>query len=200
MKGEYELTIAFLKFLTASIPTKKPSSTLVGCLVYTFGEIFAQYCRWHYKKEHFKHSIGYYCFEAAHAALNLNYKADRDTLETVKIVRAALLTGRPGEQLLRTIQTGRELVKSVIDTSGSDTLLLRDIQVIMIRKSLSVLNQLLRLKELDSPSESNKSKLTAVEMPLFDPTSLASKGNMLVIFARYVYRTHDSRLAALAGK
>lgn len=197
VRGEYELCVAYLKFLTSTIARKKADSALLASLLHALVEIFSQYTRWHYRQPQFQHDIGYYCYEAAHVTLSLN-TSNSDTKKLLDIVRTALLAGNTGDQLLRTIQTGKERVKSVIHCNGSALLLLRDRRVIMVRKSLSVLNQLLRLKEKDCKIDrTSADKTTAVEQALFSGS--ASKANMLVILARYVYQTYDSRLAALAG-
>lgn len=137
MRGEYELCVAYLKFLTSSVASKKPNSALLASLLYTLVEIFAQHTRWHYKSAAFKHDIGYYCYEIAQAVLSLNVSSNTDAKKLVDVIRAALLSGNTGELLLKTIQTGRDRVKGVIHSSGSAILLHKDRQVISVRTKLT---------------------------------------------------------------
>lgn len=192
--GDYQLCLSYLRFISNSLQNLKIDSRVVGSLLHIFVEIFPSYNRWQFNNFEHKDEIGLLCFEIANLTLSLKAKT-KDELRIVDICMNTLLAGNPGEMLLKVIQGGKERVKKMIKTNGSSTLLTESKPIVMTRLSLSVLNQLLQLREKMIP----KPKITtAVEQALFIITS--SKPNMLMVLVNYVYQPYDSRLAVLGGQ
>ena len=210
--GDFKMTLAFLNFVSISIPTVAITESLVASVVFIFSDIFPSHHLWHYKNRNDCFKIGFSCYTLAHKILNLNRTQENHIL--IEVVRHILSTGVSGERLLHMIRTGKDIVTQVVYRVGTESALTSR-EVVMVRLSMSILNQLLILTEkkerevkhsaqmvlakevLASTEPEVPDHLKLVGVKVTDKSSLASR-HMIQIIAHYVFQPYDSRLAALS--
>ena len=192
LKGTYDLCISFLTLIEKMVERTelKENNDLMASLIFITQEIFPSHFFWNFKEQNQFHKIGRICFDIFYAVLSKTDKTSNRT-KTEQIVINCLMEGKAAQKLLSVIKSGETNVRNVILSAGNDNCLSDSDQIVIVRQSLSTLNQLLVLYNQSNTSESTGVVATA----LF---SSQSKPNMLLIVSHYVFQRYDPHLATLA--
>ncbi|XP_054157668.1 nucleoporin NUP188-like [Oppia nitens] len=200
IKGHYELCIAFLKLFAELIKIDpiKDDNNLMASLVYIVNEIYPSHYFWNFKQQNDLFKVGRLCYDIFDTILT---KIDKNS-KLGQVLITALKDGKASQTLLNAIKTGETSVRNVILSAGNDSSLVDDDQIVIIRRSLSVLTSLLVLSVDTNASTTTIITTTSqvsnvIESSLF---STQSQPNMLFVISQYVLQRYDPHLATLAVK
>ncbi|KAM6985915.1 nucleoporin NUP188 [Aplochiton taeniatus] len=195
-RGEYSVTVAFLRLITTLVKGQLGSTQnngLIPCVLLVLKEMLPTYHKWRYGTHGVRERIGCLILELVHAILNLSPEGDKHsstpTLQTLCIY--SLASTEAGQAVVNIMGVGVDTIDLVLtaqpSSGGSDGP--GQVLIQTVKLAFSVTNNVIRLK----PSTDAVSPL---EQAL---TQHGGHGNNLIaVLAKYIYHKHDPALPRLA--
>ncbi|KAK7896462.1 hypothetical protein WMY93_021787 [Mugilogobius chulae] len=195
-RGEYPVTIAFLRLITTLVKGQLGSTQnngLVPCVLLVLKEMLPTYHKWRYNSYGVRERIGCLILELIHAILNLSPEGESQgstpTLQSLCIY--SLANTEAGQAVVNIMGVGVDTIDVVLaaqpSSGGSEGP--GQILIQTVKLAFSVTNNVIRLKP---PSD--------VASPL--EQALTQHGghgnNLVVVLAKYIYHKHDPALPRLA--
>ncbi|KAI4816738.1 hypothetical protein KUCAC02_009051 [Chaenocephalus aceratus] len=184
-KGEYAVTIAFLRLITTLVKGQLGSTQnkgLIPCVLLVLKEMLPTY---------HKERIGCLILELIHAILNLSPEgedqASTPTLQSLCIY--SLANTEAGQAVVNIMGVGVDTIDVVLAAQPSSSEGPGQILIQTVKLAFSVTNNVIRLKP---PSD----VVSPLEQAL---TQHGGHGNnLIVVLAKYIYHKHDPALPRLA--
>ncbi|XP_029024008.1 nucleoporin NUP188 [Betta splendens] len=195
-RGEYAVTIAFLRLITTLIKGQLGSTQnkgLMPCVLLVLKEMLPTYHKWRYNSYGVRERIGCLILELIHAILNLSPEGEDQgstpTLQSLCIY--SLANTEAGQAVVNIMGVGVNTIDVVLaaqpSSCGSDGP--GQILIQTVKLAFSVTNNVIRLKP---PSD----VVSPLEQAL---TQHGGHGNnLIVVLAKYIYHKHDPALPRLA--
>ncbi|XP_077441677.1 nucleoporin NUP188 isoform X2 [Vanacampus margaritifer] len=195
-KGEYAVTMAFLKLLTTLVKGQLGSTQnkgLIPCVLLVLKEMLPTYHKWRYNAYGVRERIGCLILELIHAILNLSPQGeDQGSMPTLQsLCIYSLANTEAGQAVVNIMGVGVDKIDVVLAAQPSSCGSEGPGQVLIqtVKLAFSVTNNAIRLKPpSDAPSP--------LEQAL---TQHGGHGNnLVVVLAKYIYHKHDPALPRLA--
>ncbi|XP_037121578.1 nucleoporin NUP188 homolog [Syngnathus acus] len=195
-RGEYAVTMAFLKLVTTLVKGQLGSTQnkgLIPCVLLVLKEMLPTYHKWRYNAYGVRERIGCLILELIHAILNLSPEGgDQGSMPTLQsLCIYSLANTEAGQAVVNIMGVGVDKIDMVLAAQPSSYGSEGPGQVLiqMVKLAFSVSNNAIRLKP---PSD--------VASPL--EQALTQHGghgnNLVVVLAKYIYHKHDPALPRLA--
>uniref|UniRef100_A0A673LC59 Nucleoporin NUP188 n=1 Tax=Sinocyclocheilus rhinocerous TaxID=307959 RepID=A0A673LC59_9TELE len=191
-RGEYSVTIAFLRLVTTLVKGQLGSTQsrgLIPCVLLVLKEMLPAYHKWRYNTYGVRERIGCLILELVHAILNLSQEGDAPSLQSLCIY--SLANTEAGQAVVNIMGVGVDTINMVLAAQPSSGGSEGPGQVLIqtVKLAFSVTNNVIRLK----PQSDTASPL---EQAL---TQHGGHGNNLIaVLAKYIYHKHDPALPRLA--
>uniref|UniRef100_A0A671Q554 Nucleoporin NUP188 n=1 Tax=Sinocyclocheilus anshuiensis TaxID=1608454 RepID=A0A671Q554_9TELE len=191
-RGEYSVTIAFLRLVTTLVKGQLGSTQsrgLIPCVLLVLKEMLPAYHKWRYNTYGVRERIGCLILELVHAILNLSQEGDAPSLQSLSIY--SLANTEAGQAVVNIMGVGVDTINMVLTAQPSSGGSEGPGQVLIqtVKLAFSVTNNVIRLK----PQSDTASPL---EQAL---TQHGGHGNNLIaVLAKYIYHKHDPALPRLA--
>ncbi|XP_056301937.1 nucleoporin NUP188 isoform X2 [Danio aesculapii] len=195
-RGEYSVTIAFLRLVTTLVKGQLGSTQsrgLIPCVLLVLKEMLPTYHKWRYNTYGVRERIGCLILELVHAILNLNQECESEgsapSLQSLCIY--SLANTEAGQAVVNIMSVGVDTINMVLAAQPSSGGSEGPGQVLIqtVKLAFSVTNNVIRLK----PQSDTASPL---EQAL---TQHGGHGNNLIaVLAKYIYHKHDPALPRLA--
>uniref|UniRef100_H2LHJ5 Nucleoporin NUP188 n=1 Tax=Oryzias latipes TaxID=8090 RepID=H2LHJ5_ORYLA len=195
-RGEYAVTIAFLRLLTTLVKGQLGSTQnkgLIPCVLLVLKEMLPTYHKWRYNTYGVRERIGCLMLELIHAILNLSPDGeDQGSTPTLQSLCIYCLTNtEAGQAVVNIMGVGVDTIEVVLaaqpssyGSEGPGQILIQTVKL-----AFSVTNNVIRLKP---PSDA----VSPLEQAL---TQHGGHGNnLIVVLAKYIYHKHDPALPRLA--
>uniref|UniRef100_A0A667XYY0 Nucleoporin NUP188 n=1 Tax=Myripristis murdjan TaxID=586833 RepID=A0A667XYY0_9TELE len=191
-RGEYAVTIAFLRLITTLVKGQLGSTQnkgLIPCVLLVLKEMLPTYHKWRYNTYGVRERIGCLILELVHAILNLSPEGEDQgstpTLQSLCIY--SLANTEAGQAVVNIMGVGVDTIDMVLAAGGSEGP--GQILIQTVKLAFSVTNNVIRLKP---PSD----VVSPLEQAL---TQHGGHGNNLIaVLAKYIYHKHDPALPRLA--
>ncbi|XP_076014771.1 nucleoporin NUP188 [Genypterus blacodes] len=195
-RGEYDVTIAFLRLITSLVKGQLGSTQskgLIPCVLLVLKEMLPTYHKWRYNTYGVRERIGCLILELIHAILNLSPEGENQgstpTLQSLCIY--SLANTEAGQAVVNIMGVGVDTIDIVLaahpSSGGSEGP--GQILIQTVKLAFSVTNNVIRLKP---PSD----VVSPLEQAL---TQHGGNGNNLIaVLAKYIYHKHDPALPRLA--
>ncbi|XP_061912818.1 nucleoporin NUP188 [Entelurus aequoreus] len=195
-RGEYAVTMAFLKLVTTLVKGQLGSTQnkgLIPCVLLVLKEMLPTYHKWRYNTYGVRERIGCLILELIHAILNLSPEGEdhgsTPTLQSLCIY--SLANTEAGQAVVNIMGVGVDKIDVVLaaqpSSGGSEGP--GHILIQTVKLAFSVTNNAIRLKP---PSDA----VSPLEQAL---TQHGGHGNnLVVVLAKYIYHKHDPALPRLA--
>uniref|UniRef100_A0A673AIW5 Nucleoporin NUP188 n=1 Tax=Sphaeramia orbicularis TaxID=375764 RepID=A0A673AIW5_9TELE len=195
-RGEYAVTIAFLRLITTLVKGQLGSTQnkgLIPCVLLVLKEMLPTYHKWRYNTYGVRERIGCLILELIHAILNLSPEGEDQgstpTLQSLCIY--SLANTEAGQAVVNIMGVGVDTIDVVLaaqptsgGSEGPGQILIQTVKL-----AFSVTNNVIRLKP---PSD----VVSPLEQAL---TQHGGHGNnLIVVLAKYIYHKHDPALPRLA--
>uniref|UniRef100_A0A3Q3WAU3 Nucleoporin NUP188 n=1 Tax=Mola mola TaxID=94237 RepID=A0A3Q3WAU3_MOLML len=195
-RGEYAVTIAFLRLITTLVKGQLGSTQnkgLIPCVLLVLKEMLPTYHKWRYNTYGVRERIGCLILELIHAILNLSPEGEDQgstpTLQSLCIY--SLANTEAGQAVVNIMGVGVDTIDVVLAAQpnscggeGPGQILIQTVKL-----AFSVTNNVIRLKP---PSD----VVSPLEQAL---TQHGGHGNnLVVVLAKYIYHKHDPALPRLA--
>ncbi|KAM8871349.1 nucleoporin NUP188 isoform 2-T2 [Synchiropus picturatus] len=194
-RGEYSVTIAFLRLITTLVKGQLGSTQnkgLIPCVLLVLKEMLPTYHKWRYNTYGVRERIGCLILELIHAILNLSPEGEDQSSPTLQSLCIYSLTNtEAGQAVVNIMGVGVDTIDVVLAAQPSSTGSESPGQVLIqtVKLSFSVTNNVIRLKP---PSD----VVSPLEQAL---TQHGGHGNnLIVVLAKYIYHKHDPALPRLA--
>uniref|UniRef100_A0A3Q1IBP7 Nucleoporin NUP188 n=1 Tax=Anabas testudineus TaxID=64144 RepID=A0A3Q1IBP7_ANATE len=195
-RGEYAVTIAFLRLLTTLVKGQLGSTQNKGpipCVLLVLKEMLPTYHKWRYNTYGVRERIGCLILELIHAILNLSPEGEDQgstpTLQSLCIY--SLANTEAGQAVVNIMAVGVNTIDVVLAAQPSSCGSEGPGQILIqtVKLAFSVTNNVIRLKP---PSD----VMSPLEQAL---TQHGGHGdNLIVVLAKYIYHKHDPALPRLA--
>ncbi|KAG7499100.1 nucleoporin NUP188-like [Solea senegalensis] len=195
-KGEYAVTIAFLRLITTLVKGQLGSTQnkgLIPCVLLVLKEMLPTYHKWRYNTYGVRERIGCLILELIHAILNLSPEGEDQgstpTLQSLCIY--SLANTEAGQAVVNIMGVGVDTIDVVLAAQPSSCGSEGPGQILIqtVKLAFSVTNNVIRLKP---PSD----VVSPLEQAL---TQHGGHGNnLIVVLAKYIYHKHDPALPRLA--
>ncbi|KAJ8339141.1 hypothetical protein SKAU_G00359270 [Synaphobranchus kaupii] len=195
-RGEYAVTIAFLRLVTTLVKGQLGSTQnkgLVPCVLLVLKEMLPTYHKWRYNTYGVRERIGCLILELIHAILNLSPEGESEgsTPSLQSLCIYSLANTDAGQAVVNIMGIGVDTIDMVLaaqpSSGGSDGP--GQILIQTVKLAFSVTNNVIRLKP---PSDA----VSPLEQAL---TQHGGHGNNLIaVLAKYIYHKHDPALPRLA--
>ncbi|XP_028274266.1 nucleoporin NUP188 homolog [Parambassis ranga] len=195
-KGEYAVTIAFLRLITTLVKGQLGSTQnkgLIPCVLLVLKEMLPTYHKWRYNTYGVRERIGCLILELIHAILNLSPEGEDQgstpTLQSLCIY--SLANTEAGQAVVNIMGVGVDTIDVVLAAQPSSCGSEGPGQILIqtVKLAFSVTNNVIRLKP---PSDA----VSPLEQAL---TQHGGHGNnLIVVLAKYIYHKHDPALPRLA--
>ncbi|XP_072227764.1 nucleoporin NUP188 isoform X2 [Leuresthes tenuis] len=195
-RGEYAVTIAFLRLITTLVKGQLGSTQnkgLIPCVLLVLKEMLPTYHKWRYNTYGVRERIGCLILELIHAILNLSPEGEDQgstpTLQSLCIY--SLANTEAGQAVVNIMGVGVDTIDVVLAAQPSSCGSEGPGQILIqtVKLAFSVTNNVIRLKP---PSDS----VSPLEQAL---TQHGGHGNnLIVVLAKYIYHKHDPALPRLA--
>ncbi|KAM9735655.1 nucleoporin NUP188 isoform 1-T1 [Menidia menidia] len=195
-RGEYAVTIAFLRLLTTLVKGQLGSTQnkgLIPCVLLVLKEMLPTYHKWRYNTYGVRERIGCLILELIHAILNLSPEGEEQgstpTLQSLCIY--SLANTEAGQAVVNIMGVGVDTIDVVLAAQPSSCGSEGPGQILIqtVKLAFSVTNNVIRLKP---PSDA----VSPLEQAL---TQHSGHGNnLIVVLAKYIYHKHDPALPRLA--
>uniref|UniRef100_A0A667Y5Y3 Nucleoporin NUP188 n=1 Tax=Myripristis murdjan TaxID=586833 RepID=A0A667Y5Y3_9TELE len=195
-RGEYAVTIAFLRLITTLVKGQLGSTQnkgLIPCVLLVLKEMLPTYHKWRYNTYGVRERIGCLILELVHAILNLSPEGEDQgstpTLQSLCIY--SLANTEAGQAVVNIMGVGVDTIDMVLaaQPSGGGSEGPGQILIQTVKLAFSVTNNVIRLKP---PSD----VVSPLEQAL---TQHGGHGNNLIaVLAKYIYHKHDPALPRLA--
>ncbi|XP_051906933.1 nucleoporin NUP188 [Hippocampus zosterae] len=195
-RGEYAVTMAFLKLVTTLVKGQLGSTQnkgLIPCVLLVLKEMLPTYHKWRYNAYGVRERIGCLILELIHAILNLSPEGeDQGSMPTLQsLCIYSLANTEAGQAVVHIMAVGVDKIDMVLAAQPSSCGSEGPGQVLiqMVKLAFSVTNNTIRLKP---PSDA----VSPLEQAL---TQHGGHGNnLVVVLAKYIYHKHDPALPRLA--
>uniref|UniRef100_A0A6Q2Y6G1 Nucleoporin NUP188 n=1 Tax=Esox lucius TaxID=8010 RepID=A0A6Q2Y6G1_ESOLU len=195
-RGEYAVTIAFLRLITTLVKGQLGSTQnkgLIPCVLLVLKEMLPTYHKWRYNAYGVRERIGCLILELVHAILNLSPDGEASgstpTLQSLCIY--SLANAESGQAVVNIMGVGVDTIDLVLaaqpSSGGSEGP--GQILIQTVKLAFSVTNNVIRLK---LPSEA----VSPLEQALTQHGGHGS--NLIAVLAKYIYHKHDPALPRLA--
>ncbi|XP_041666678.1 nucleoporin NUP188 isoform X2 [Cheilinus undulatus] len=195
-RGEYAVTIAFLRLITTLVKGQLGSTQnkgLIPCVLLVLKEMLPTYHKWRYNTYGVRERIGCLILELIHAILNLSPEGEDQgstpTLQSLCIY--SLANTEAGQAVVNIMGVGVDTIDVVLaaqpSSCGSESP--GQILIQTVKLAFSVTNNVIRLKP---PSD----VISPLEQALTQHGGHGS--NLIVVLAKYIYHKHDPALPRLA--
>ncbi|XP_034753091.1 nucleoporin NUP188 homolog [Etheostoma cragini] len=195
-RGEYAVTIAFLRLVTTLVKGQLGSTQnkgLIPCVLLVLKEMLPTYHKWRYNTYGVRERIGCLILELIHAILNLSPEGEDQgstpTLQSLCIY--SLANTEAGQAVVNIMGVGVDTIDMVLAAQPSSCGSEGPGQILIqtVKLAFSVTNNVIRLKP---PSD----VVSPLEQAL---TQHGGHGNnLIVVLAKYIYHKHDPALPRLA--
>uniref|UniRef100_A0A8C9Z6S5 Nucleoporin NUP188 n=1 Tax=Sander lucioperca TaxID=283035 RepID=A0A8C9Z6S5_SANLU len=195
-RGEYAVTIAFLRLITTLVKGQLGSTQnkgLIPCVLLVLKEMLPTYHKWRYNTYGVRERIGCLILELIHAILNLSPEGEDQgstpTLQSLCIY--SLANTEAGQAVVNIMGVGVDTIDMVLAAQPSSCGSEGPGQILIqtVKLAFSVTNNVIRLKP---PSD----VVSPLEQAL---TQHGGHGNnLIVVLAKYIYHKHDPALPRLA--
>ncbi|XP_037609785.1 nucleoporin NUP188 homolog [Sebastes umbrosus] len=195
-RGEYAVTIAFLRLITTLVKGQLGSTQnkgLMPCVLLVLKEMLPTYHKWRYNTYGVRERIGCLILELIHAILNLSPEGEDQgstpTLQSLCIY--SLANTEAGQAVVNIMGVGVDTIDMVLAAQPSSCGAEGPGQILIqtVKLAFSVTNNVIRLKP---PSD----VVSPLEQAL---TQHGGHGNnLIVVLAKYIYHKHDPALPRLA--
>uniref|UniRef100_A0A673MJP4 Nucleoporin NUP188 n=1 Tax=Sinocyclocheilus rhinocerous TaxID=307959 RepID=A0A673MJP4_9TELE len=195
-RGEYSVTVAFLRLVTTLVKGQLGSTQsrgLIPCVLLVLKEMLPTYHKWRYNTYGVRERIGCLILELVHAILNLSQEGESEgsapSLQSLCIY--SLANTEAGQAVVNIMGVGVDTINMVLAAQPSSGGSEGPGQVLIqtVKLAFSVTNNVIRLK----PQSDTASPL---EQAL---TQHGGHGNNLIaVLAKYIYHKHDPALPRLA--
>uniref|UniRef100_A0A3Q3MVJ3 Nucleoporin NUP188 n=1 Tax=Mastacembelus armatus TaxID=205130 RepID=A0A3Q3MVJ3_9TELE len=195
-RGEYAVTIAFLRLITTLVKGQLGSTQnkgLIPCVLLVLKEMLPTYHKWRYNTYGVRERIGCLILELIHAILNLSPEGEDQgstpTLQSLCIY--SLANTEAGQAVVNIMGVGVDTIDVVLAAQPSSCGSEGPGQILIqtVKLAFSVTNNVIRLKP---PSD----VVSPLEQAL---TQHGGHGNnLIVVLAKYIYHKHDPALPRLA--
>ncbi|XP_014899103.1 nucleoporin NUP188 homolog [Poecilia latipinna] len=195
-RGEYAVTIAFLRLITTLVKGQLGSTQskgLIPCVLLVLKEMLPTYHKWRYNTNGVRERIGCYILELIHAILNLSPEGEDQgstpTLQSLCIY--SLANTEAGQAVVNIMAVGVDTIDVVLAAQPSSCGSEGPGQILIqtVKLAFSVTNNVIRLKP---PSD----VVSPLEQALTQHSGHGS--NLVVVLAKYIYHKHDPALPRLA--
>uniref|UniRef100_A0A8C1ZIA0 Nucleoporin NUP188 n=1 Tax=Cyprinus carpio TaxID=7962 RepID=A0A8C1ZIA0_CYPCA len=195
-RGEYSVTIAFLRLVTTLVKGQLGSTQsrgLIPCVLLVLKEMLPTYHKWRYSTYGVRERIGCLILELLHAILNLSQEGESEgsTPSLQSLCIYSLANTEAGQAVVNIMGVGVDTINMVLAAQPSSGGSEGPGQVLIqtVKLAFSVTNNVIRLK----PQSDTASPL---EQAL---TQHGGHGNNLIaVLAKYIYHKHDPALPRLA--
>ncbi|XP_041914346.1 nucleoporin NUP188 isoform X1 [Alosa sapidissima] len=195
-RGEYAVTIAFLKLVTTLVKGQLGSTQsrgLIPCVLLVLKEMLPTYHKWRYNTYGVRERIGCLILELVHAILNLSPEGEaQDSAPSLQALCIySLANTEAGQAVINIMAVGVDTIDMVLTAQPSSGGNEGPGQVLIqtVKLAFSVTNNVLRLK----PTSDTMSPL---EQALTQHGGHGS--NLIAVLAKYIYHKHDPALPRLA--
>ncbi|KAA8584414.1 hypothetical protein FQN60_008199 [Etheostoma spectabile] len=184
-RGEYAVTIAFLRLVTTLVKGQLGSTQnkgLIPCVLLVLKEMLPTYHKWRYNTYGVRERIGCLILELIHAILNLSPEGED---------QGSLANTEAGQAVVNIMGVGVDTIDMVLAAQPSSCGSEGPGQILIqtVKLAFSVTNNVIRLKP---PSD----VVSPLEQAL---TQHGGHGNnLIVVLAKYIYHKHDPALPRLA--
>ncbi|XP_034565151.1 nucleoporin NUP188 homolog [Notolabrus celidotus] len=195
-RGEYAVTVAFLRLVTTLVKGQLGSTQnkgLIPCVLLVLKEMLPTYHKWRYNTYGVRERIGCLILELIHAILNLSPEEEDQgstpTLQSLCIY--SLANTEAGQAVVNIMGVGVDTIDVVLAAQPSSCGSEGPGQILIqtVKLAFSVTNNVIRLKP---PSD----VVSPLEQAL---TQHGGHGNnLIVVLAKYIYHKHDPALPRLA--
>ncbi|XP_062868175.1 nucleoporin NUP188 [Trichomycterus rosablanca] len=196
-RGEYAVTIAYLKLVTTLVKGQIGSTQsrgLMPCVLLVLKEMLPTYHKWRYDTHGIREKIGCLILELVHAILNLSPEGESQgsspSLQSLCIY--SLANTEAGQAMVNIMGVGVDTINTVLAAQPSSSGSCEgpgQVLIQTVKLAFSVTNNVIRLK----PQSDTVSPL---EQAL---TQHGGHGNNLIaVLAKYIYHKHDPALPRLA--
>uniref|UniRef100_A0AAR2JL73 Nucleoporin NUP188 n=1 Tax=Pygocentrus nattereri TaxID=42514 RepID=A0AAR2JL73_PYGNA len=192
-RGEYAVTVAFLRLVTTLVKGQVGSTQskgLIPCVLLVLKEMLPSYHKWRYNTHGVREKIGCLILELVHAILNLSPEGDTPSLQSLCIY--SLANTEAGQAVVNIMGVGVDTINVVLAAQPSSSGSCEgpgQVLIQTVKLAFSVTNNVIRLK----PQSDTVSPL---EQAL---TQHGGHGNNLIaVLAKYIYHKHDPALPRLA--
>uniref|UniRef100_A0AAR2JLG5 Nucleoporin NUP188 n=1 Tax=Pygocentrus nattereri TaxID=42514 RepID=A0AAR2JLG5_PYGNA len=195
-RGEYAVTVAFLRLVTTLVKGQVGSTQskgLIPCVLLVLKEMLPSYHKWRYNTHGVREKIGCLILELVHAILNLSPEGESEgsTPSLQSLCIYSLANTEAGQAVVNIMGVGVDTINVVLAAQPSSGSCEGPGQVLIqtVKLAFSVTNNVIRLK----PQSDTVSPL---EQAL---TQHGGHGNNLIaVLAKYIYHKHDPALPRLA--
>uniref|UniRef100_A0A4W6BV08 Nucleoporin NUP188 n=1 Tax=Lates calcarifer TaxID=8187 RepID=A0A4W6BV08_LATCA len=195
-RGEYAVTIAFLRLITTLVKGQLGSTQnkgLIPCVLLVLKEMLPTYHKWRYNTYGVRERIGCLILELIHAILNLSPEGeDQGSMPTLQsLCIYSLANTEAGQAVVNIMGVGVDTIDVVLAAQPSSCGSEGPGQILIqtVKLAFSVTNNVIRLKP---PSD----VVSPLEQAL---TQHSGHGNnLIVVLAKYIYHKHDPALPRLA--
>ncbi|XP_036444229.1 nucleoporin NUP188 homolog isoform X2 [Colossoma macropomum] len=195
-RGEYAVTVAFLRLVTTLVKGQVGSTQskgLIPCVLLVLKEMLPSYHKWRYNTHGVREKIGCLILELVHAILNLSPEGESEgsTPSLQSLCIYSLANTEAGQAVVNIMGVGVDTISVVLAAQPSSGSCEGPGQVLIqtVKLAFSVTNNVIRLK----PQSDTVSPL---EQAL---TQHGGHGNNLIaVLAKYIYHKHDPALPRLA--
>ncbi|KAI3362181.1 hypothetical protein L3Q82_012508, partial [Scortum barcoo] len=195
-RGEYAVTIAFLRLITTLVKGQLGSTQnkgLIPCVLLVLKEMLPTYHKWRYNTYGVRERIGCLILELIHAILNLSPEGEDQgstpTLQSLCIY--SLANTEAGQAVVNIMGVGVDTIDVVLAAQPSSCGSEGPGQILIqtVKLAFSVTNNVIRLKP-------QSDIVSPLEQAL---TQHGGHGNnLIVVLAKYIYHKHDPALPRLA--
>ncbi|XP_026885798.1 nucleoporin NUP188 homolog isoform X1 [Electrophorus electricus] len=195
-RGEYAVTIAFLRLVTTLVKGQVGSTQsrgLIPCVLLVLKEMLPTYHKWRYNRHGVREKIGCLILELVHAILNLSPEGEShgSTPSLQSLCIYSLANTEAGQAVVSIMGVGVDTISMVLSVqpwSGSNDGP-GQVLIQMVKLAFSVTNNVIRLKP-------QSDTISPLEQAL---TQHGGHGNNLIaVLAKYIYHKHDPALPRLA--
>ncbi|TRY95067.1 hypothetical protein DNTS_004696 [Danionella cerebrum] len=195
-RGEYSVTIAFLKLVTTLIKGQLGSTQsrgLIPCVLLVLKEMLPTYHKWRYNTYGVRERIGCLILELVHAILNLSQECESEgsapSLQSLCIY--SLANTEAGQAVVNIMAVGVDTINMVLAAQPSSAGAEGPGQVLIqtVKLAFSVTNNVIRLKPRSDTASPLEQALTQHG---------GHSNNLIAVLAKYIYHKHDPALPRLA--
>uniref|UniRef100_A0A8C2FMC7 Nucleoporin NUP188 n=1 Tax=Cyprinus carpio TaxID=7962 RepID=A0A8C2FMC7_CYPCA len=191
-RGEYSVTIAFLRLVTTLVKGQLGSTQsrgLIPCVLLVLKEMLPTYHKWRYNTYGVRERIGCLILELVHAILNLSQDGDAPSLQSLCIY--SLANTEAGQAVVNIMGVGVDTINMVLAAQPSSGGSEGPGQVLIqtVKLAFSVTNNVIRLKPQSDTASPLEQALTQHG---------GHSNNLIAVLAKYIYHKHDPALPRLA--
>ncbi|CAL1567722.1 unnamed protein product [Knipowitschia caucasica] len=195
-RGEYPVTIAFLRLITTLVKGQLGSTQnngLVPCVLLVLKEMLPTYHKWRYNTYGVRERIGCLILELIHAILNLSPEGESQgsTPSLQSLCIYSLANTEAGQAIVNIMGVGVDTIDVVLaaqpSSGGSEGP--GQILIQTVKLAFSVTNNVIRLKPQSDVASPLEQALTQHG---------GHSNNLVVVLAKYIYHKHDPALPRLA--